>query len=276
MDDDGNYNSIECLGAGDRDKGVEPCPEFAASKCKRMGNLLIILPLVAADGVFQIDTSSVNSIIDINSGIENIVKMSKEYGKPVRFFPCMLRIVSRQTTAEGTRKAIHTMTLTLANHDRLRELRGKMEEIHAILSGDGSEAPALPPAEQSKYEEKDLMPSDVYKDEEPYLPENVTDAEVVGEVTVPPKSPSAASKPPSEPLNDLISGPPQGIPKDVKDAWDNIVGLALGRGVKTWSKMSEEVSTALQRGIPVDELKYVGKENLRLVYQHLKAMDDKG
>lgn len=56
----------------------KPCPcEFLKDgKCKPVGRLQFMLPEVEeAAGVWQIDTSSKNSIIDINSGIEYIRKI---------------------------------------------------------------------------------------------------------------------------------------------------------------------------------------------------------
>ena len=50
-----------------------PCEHLKANKCKAVGRLQFMLPEVEeAAGVWQIDTSSKNSIIDINSGIEYI------------------------------------------------------------------------------------------------------------------------------------------------------------------------------------------------------------
>jgi len=43
------------------------CPDYKAKKCKEVMNLLFILPEVPGLGVWQIDTSSVNSIMNINS-----------------------------------------------------------------------------------------------------------------------------------------------------------------------------------------------------------------
>lgn len=53
-----------------------PCEHLESKKCKAVGRLQFMLPEVEeAAGVWQIDTSSKNSIIDINSGIEYIRKI---------------------------------------------------------------------------------------------------------------------------------------------------------------------------------------------------------
>jgi len=43
------------------------CPDYKAKKCKEVMNLRFILPEVPGLGVWQIDTSSINSILNINS-----------------------------------------------------------------------------------------------------------------------------------------------------------------------------------------------------------------
>lgn len=47
-----------------------PCDLLENGECKRMGNLMVILPDVCAFGVWQIDTSSFHSIRNVNSEIE--------------------------------------------------------------------------------------------------------------------------------------------------------------------------------------------------------------
>ncbi len=46
---------------------AQECPEYSAKKCRRVLNLLFLLPKVSGLGAWQIDSSSYNSIININS-----------------------------------------------------------------------------------------------------------------------------------------------------------------------------------------------------------------
>lgn len=55
---------IECLG--------KDCEWYKKNDCKQIGNFQVILPKIKGLGVYQIDTSSYNSIINLNSGIEMI------------------------------------------------------------------------------------------------------------------------------------------------------------------------------------------------------------
>jgi len=78
------FGVVKCSGDGevgtyfdfDQMKFLEtkcPCDYLKNKKCKPVGRLQFMLPEVEeAAGVWQIDTSSKNSIIDINSGIEYI------------------------------------------------------------------------------------------------------------------------------------------------------------------------------------------------------------
>ncbi len=65
--DAGKYGKTKC-----------PCPYLEQKKCGPVGRLQFILPEVPeAAGVWQIDTRSKNSIIDINSGIDYIRSICK-------------------------------------------------------------------------------------------------------------------------------------------------------------------------------------------------------
>jgi hypothetical protein len=53
------YKEMQCEG--------EDCPEFTQKNCKRVMTLMIVLPEVPGLGVYQLDTSNRNSIINTNS-----------------------------------------------------------------------------------------------------------------------------------------------------------------------------------------------------------------
>lgn len=52
-----------------------PCPMLESGDCKKIGTLNVVLPKYGLGGCFQIVTSSWNSIVDINSGIDHVRKM---------------------------------------------------------------------------------------------------------------------------------------------------------------------------------------------------------
>ncbi len=53
------YKKIKCLG--------RECPYYVAKKCKYVMNIRFLIPAVTRSGFFQIDTSSFNSIVNLNS-----------------------------------------------------------------------------------------------------------------------------------------------------------------------------------------------------------------
>ncbi len=71
-----------------------PCPMLEDGDCKKMGTLNVILPHVSLGGVYQIVTSSWNSIVDLNSGIDHVRKM---VGR-VSWVPLKLRREPTQTS----------------------------------------------------------------------------------------------------------------------------------------------------------------------------------
>ena len=50
----------------------EPCPEYQSKRCRRLMNLQLLLPRVAGLGVWQLNTSSRNSIYNINGMLRTI------------------------------------------------------------------------------------------------------------------------------------------------------------------------------------------------------------
>lgn len=64
--EEGTFYERPCL--------FEDCPDYSCEKprCKRIGRLYIGLHFYPSDGVFEIATSSWNSIVDLNSAIENV------------------------------------------------------------------------------------------------------------------------------------------------------------------------------------------------------------
>ena len=84
-----------------------PCSELKTDqnpkgKCSRQANLQVILPEVDMGGVYQIDIGSINSIIDINSGIDYVKSL---FGR-VAMIPLIMRRVATETHHDG-KKQIH-------------------------------------------------------------------------------------------------------------------------------------------------------------------------
>lgn len=113
-----------------------PCELLDSKDCRQVGNLMVILPKVSLGGVYQIDTSSFNSIVNINSGIDFI---KDRVGHLVNV-PCTLSVRPQEVSPEGKKKKVFVMTLALANFNQIKALTKDMNEIRALLAG----RPALP------------------------------------------------------------------------------------------------------------------------------------
>jgi hypothetical protein len=121
-------------------------------RCKEMGNLFVILPRVSLGGVYQIDTGSINSILNINSGLQFIADRNR--GRLANV-PCLLTLRPQECNVKGKKSQIFVMNLTLANFDTIRRLRGQMDEVRSLLSGDA------PPCLPEPSLETDLIPAEV-------------------------------------------------------------------------------------------------------------------
>lgn len=100
----GEMIEIECSGKG--------CQYFQDLSCKTVGNLQVVLHKVPGLGVYQIDTSSYNSILNLNSSIEMIRGM---LGR-ISWIPLILKVEMCEAHPRVNNKPIKTivpvMTLT--------------------------------------------------------------------------------------------------------------------------------------------------------------------
>jgi|SRR3990172_9278341 len=86
----------------------EDCQEYQAKQCRRVMNLQFLLPEVPGLGVWQIDTSSFYSIVNVNSGI----KLVRSVCGRVRMVPLVLSLGPQEVTADGKKKTVHVLRLT--------------------------------------------------------------------------------------------------------------------------------------------------------------------
>jgi len=141
----GEFVEGECIPEG--------CSWFLEGKCRKVGTLFVMLPKVSMAGVYQIDTSSFHSIVDLNSNIDYIRSICKRISMlvhPVTWEPLLvLKRVPRETHGSG-RKEIH-WTLQL-------ELKLGLDDYKALVRT------KLPPAAPIGAIDapKDEMPEDLY------------------------------------------------------------------------------------------------------------------
>ncbi|HUU64130.1 MAG TPA: hypothetical protein VMX96_09485 [Dehalococcoidia bacterium] len=64
-----SHETVEWIWKDDMHCDPQDCPEFLKKRCRRVMNLQVLIPVVPGLGVWQIDTSSFYSIVNINSMI---------------------------------------------------------------------------------------------------------------------------------------------------------------------------------------------------------------
>jgi hypothetical protein len=90
---------------GELNCNLQECPEFLAKKCKKVLSLQFILPLVKGIGVWQLDTSSFYSIVNVNNMIGMLQEMAKHYGgRGVSWVPLKLRLAPMDVFPAGMKK----------------------------------------------------------------------------------------------------------------------------------------------------------------------------
>jgi len=143
----GSQRGIKCTGDGERalranEKTGEmedvECPspdncnfcknDKGKPQCSRCGNLMMLLPKVSMGGVYQIDTGSIHSTIDVNSGIDVCRAM---LGR-ISLVPLKLKRVPRVTHGSGIKEIHYTLQLEVAvNIEQLQAYRRDQNLIMA-------------------------------------------------------------------------------------------------------------------------------------------------
>lgn len=119
-----------------------PCKRLESGECKQVGILQFLIPDVPGAGVYQITTSSKNSIIDINSSIAFIRSICGR----VRMIPLILKReenVMQRTENGSPKKSTHyTLKIDLDENITLRQLQQAAQV--------SPETVLLPPPDESK------------------------------------------------------------------------------------------------------------------------------
>ena len=106
------------------------CADYGV-KCKEVMNLQFMLPEIPGLGIWQIDTGSYNSIMNINAGFDMIRAI---YGR-IAMVPLLLSLEPREVTPEGAKKKT-VRVLHIRSADNLQDAarRAMMEPMKLIAS----------------------------------------------------------------------------------------------------------------------------------------------
>jgi len=119
-------------------KGRE-CPYYQDKQCREMMMLQFMLPDIPGIGIWQVDTSSVNSIININSA----VKMYRGIFGKIAMLPLTLTLKSQEVISPVDQKKKTVYALNL-------EVRQSLRDMLAIAEKTPLERLALPAADDEK------------------------------------------------------------------------------------------------------------------------------
>jgi hypothetical protein len=136
-----------------REIGCYPstCPSYQRGQCRKVMNLQFLLPDCPGFGVYQLDTSSFHSIVNINS----MLKLIRGICHRISMIPLELKLVEQQVQPQGSRKTVHVLTLTVPY---------SLAEIQKYAQTPPGEALILPPPDNEAPD--DLFPSAVLEQEQ--------------------------------------------------------------------------------------------------------------
>jgi hypothetical protein len=118
----GKSTGLVCKGDGEIANAVNPetgefgevscdgteCDYYKKNQCKRIGNLHFMVLGVNRFGVYQLDTSSINTILNINGGIEYAKRLT---GGRLNLVPFILEVIPQEVSPDGKKKTIWVLRL---------------------------------------------------------------------------------------------------------------------------------------------------------------------
>ncbi len=89
----------------------DECPDYQAKRCRAICNLQFLLPKVAGIGIWQIDTSSFNGMVRINSAL----RLLRATAGRIHGIPLTLALEPLEVSPDGKKKTVHVLNLRLPN-----------------------------------------------------------------------------------------------------------------------------------------------------------------
>lgn len=86
------------------------CEYLAKKHCRPVGSLQFLIPSITGIAVWQIDTGSYHSIVNLNSAIDMVRSLT---GGRIAFVPLKLVIREREAQPNGTKKIINVLDIAL-------------------------------------------------------------------------------------------------------------------------------------------------------------------
>jgi len=130
----------------------DDCPYYERGQCKKVMNLQFLLPDCPGFGVYQLDTSSFNSIVNINSTL----KLIRGICGRLSMIPLSLKLVEQEVQPEGRRKTVRVLSLSVPY---------TLTEIQRYAQIPAGQSLILPPPDSEAPD--DLFPDGVLDSVEP-------------------------------------------------------------------------------------------------------------
>lgn len=112
------------------------CPDYQAGQCREVMNLQFMLPEISGMGIWQIDTSSINSIRNINSCLQMIKAI---YGR-VAMVPLVLALETIEVTPPGgTKKNVHVLNIRSTDSLIQAAIKAQMSPLELVIGKAGIE-----------------------------------------------------------------------------------------------------------------------------------------
>ncbi|RJX18541.1 MAG: hypothetical protein C4570_06590 [Ammonifex sp.] len=177
----GELREIDC--------NPDTCEWYQNKQCLAVGTLMFLLPKVPGIGCWQLDSRSINTILNLNSAIRFLMSLT---GGRIAMIPLKLMVKPHEATVEGKKKTVYVLDLHY-QHLTLEQMLKSIPQENALPQGidlDMNEAP------------DDLFPPDVLADGK------VIDGEVVnGSEGGPAETKEPPPKPGPQPAPEAQAGP---------------------------------------------------------------------
>lgn len=112
------------------------CPDYQAGSCREVMNLQFMLPKISGMGIWQIDTSSINSIRNINSCLQYIKAV---YGR-VAMVPLVLALEKMAVTPPGgTKKNVFVLNIRSTDNLIQAAIKAQMSPLELVIGKAGVE-----------------------------------------------------------------------------------------------------------------------------------------
>lgn len=169
----GNGEVAFCAENGEMIQKPCPCELYEQGKCKQSGTLMVMIPKVSVGGVYQIRTSSYNSIVDLNSGLDYVRALVGRF--------CMIPLKLRRVTTEThhdekkqnhytlqvifdadiqTLNALISNTTRVLEHSRQLQIAAPLEENPDLDPVDVIDEEDKPAEEYPEFNEPSVIPEE--------------------------------------------------------------------------------------------------------------------